>query len=166
MKRWVTYGILCAGAVLAAGVVSPAVGQPPVAPGVAGPAVPVRPRQPGGLFGDSLGSYRTIEGALYDGPGKVESNTLMVDTLDGRKLDRPVAVLVRNVRLPARERCVLKGYELGEMIGRPPAEYDAAREQGKDADELAKRDQAVWRWRPYFVVLIAVKPGGLEVRKP
>jgi hypothetical protein len=90
----------------------------------------------------------------------------MVDALDGRKLDRPVAVLVRNVRLPARERCVLKGYELGEMIGRPPAEYAAAREQGKDADELAKRDQAVWRWRPYFVVLSAVKPGGLEVRKP
>jgi hypothetical protein len=127
---------------------------------------PIRPRSPGGILGDSLGWYVTIEGILYDGIGKVESNTLVVDTIDGKKLQKPVFVLVRNVSLPAKERCILKGYELGEMIGRPPAEYAAAREQGKDAEELARRDQTIWRWRPYFVVLIAAKPAGLEIRNP
>lgn len=89
-----------------------------------------------------------------------------MDTVDGKRLDKPVHVLVRNLpRLAARQRCVLKGYELGEMIGRPPAEYAAARERGQDPEELAKRDQTVWRWRPYFVVLIVVEPKGLDVPK-
>lgn len=166
MKRLVYFGIVCSGTVLCGMVMSTAVGQPSAAPGGAVPVAQVRPRQPGGLLGDSLGSYLTIEGVLDEGKGKVESNTLMVDTLDGKKLGKPVSVLIRNVRLPAKERCVLKGYELGEMIGRAPAEYAAAREQGQDAEELAKRDQTVWRWRPYFVVLIAVSPEGLDLRKP
>lgn len=125
-----------------------------------------RPRWPGGLLGDTLGEYLTIEGVPSDGRGKVESNTLLVDRLNGEKLDRPIPTRVRNVRLPAEGRCVLKGYELGEMIGRPPAEYAAAKEQGKDPDELARFDQTAWRWRPYFVVLIAVSPKELEVRDP
>ena len=125
-----------------------------------------RPRWPGGFLGDTLGEYLTIEGVPSDGRGKVESNTLVVDTLNGKKLDRPIPIRVRNVRLPAEGRCVLKGYELGEMIGRPPAEYAAAKEQGKDPDELARFDQTAWRWRPYFVVLIAVSPKELEVRDP
>jgi hypothetical protein len=127
---------------------------------------PVRPQVPGGVLSDLIGTYQTIEGLRYEGNSKVESNTMIVDTLNGKKLDKPIQVLIRNVQLPAKQRCVLKGYELGEMIGRPPAEYDAARDRGEDAEELAKRDQTVWRWRPYFVVLIAAKPDGLEVRQP
>jgi hypothetical protein len=49
------------------------------------------------------------------------------------------------------------------MIGRPPAEYDLTKELSGDPDELAKRDATVWRWRPFFVPLIAIEPKGLEV---
>jgi hypothetical protein len=153
MKAFAYVGIICVAAPMA-------VGQPPVAP-----AKTVGPRQPGGFLGE-LGTYLTIEGVLVKGL-KVESPALLVDTVNGKKLDKPVPLHVRNVRnLPAKQRCVLKGYELGGMIGRPPAEYAAAREQGQDAEELAKRDALVWQWRPYFVALIAVEPEGLELFKP
>ena len=96
----------------------------------------------------------------------------MVDTVNGKKLDQPIAIPVRapgspaqHLHLPKKTRCVLKGYELGEMIGRPPAEYAAARERGENPEELAKRDATPWRWRPYFVVLVAVEPKGLELPK-
>ena len=98
---------------------------------------------------------------MYEGPGKVESNTLIVDTVNGQKLNRPVLVLVRNVRLPTKTRCILKGYECGEMIGSPPALRQATEEQGREYVELSA---AVWRWRPYFVVLIAAEPKGLELK--
>ena len=75
--------------------------------------LPLTARQPGGFIKEQLGIYLTIEGVLYDGNGKVESNSLVVDTVDGNKLDKPIVILVRNVRLPAKTRCILKGYELG-----------------------------------------------------
>ena len=142
-------------------------GQAPGGPGGAR-AEQLRPRPPGGLFGDRLGEYRTIEGVRAEG-GKIETGTLLVDTVDGKKLDKPMAIVVRprgyptrRLDLPAKKRCVFKGYELGEMIGRPPAEYNAAKERGEDADELVKWDAVPWQWRPYFVVLITVEPKGLE----
>ncbi len=98
--------------------------------------LPLTPRQPGGFIKEQLGIYLSIEGVLYDGNGKVESNSLVVDTVDGKKLDKPLLILVRNVRLPAKTRCILKGYELGAMIGRPGAEYAAYKELGKDPQEL------------------------------
>ncbi len=125
--------------------------------------LPLTPRPPGGFIKEQLGIYLTIEGVLYEGNGKVESNSLMVDTVDGKKLDKPIVILVRNVRLPAKTRCVLKGYELGAMIGRPGAEYVAYKELGKDPQELRNRDATGFQWRPYFVPLIAVEPKGLEV---
>ena len=162
MKRFAYSGIVCAAAALSAMIISSAAGQSQVVPG--GTQVKsVRPRQPGGLLGDALGTYRTIEGVLYDGrQEKVESNTLLVDTVDGKKLEKPIGVLIRNVRpVPAKTRCVLKGYESGEMIGEPPAVSDAAKEQGtKHVPE-----SPVWGWHPYFVVLIAAEPKGLELHK-
>jgi len=127
-----------------------------------GGKLPIQPSQPTGHLG-ALGTYRTIEGVLYDGNGKVESNTLVVDVVDGKRLDKPIHILVKNTLIPAKVRCVLKGYELGEMIGRPPGEYALMKELGRDPSELAKRDAAVWRWRPFFVPLIATQPKGLEV---
>ena len=124
--------------------------------------IPLPATPPSGYLG-ALGAYRTIEGVLYDGSGKVESNTLVVDTVDGKRLPRPIQLLVRNVRLPSEIRCTLKGYELGEMIGRPPAEYALTKELGGDPNRLAARDATGWRWRPYFVPLIVTKPKGLEV---
>ena len=163
MKRFVYSGIVCAGAALCAMVISSAVGQSPVVPG--GTQVKsVRPRQPGGLLGDALGTYRTIEGVLYDGrQEKVESNTLLVDTVDGKKLEKPIGILIRNVRhVPAKTRCVFKGYETGEMIGYPDAIYAAAAEQGRTEKRMSPKS---YSWRPYFVVLIAVEPQGLELRE-
>jgi len=133
-----------------------------VVPSQQGNELPLPPRQPTGHLG-ALGTYLTIEGELYDGGGKVESNTLVVDIINGKRLDKPIHILVKNTRIPSKVRCVLKGYELGEMIGRPPAEYDLTKELGGDPDKLAKRDATVWRWRPFFVPLIAIEPKGLKV---
>jgi len=124
--------------------------------------LPQRPRQPTGHLGP-LGTYRTIEGVLYAGRGKVESNTLVVDVVDGKRLEKPIHILIKNARIPPKVRCVLKGYELGEMIGRPPAEYALTKELGRDPNELARRDATAWRWRPFFVPLIATGPKGLEI---
>jgi|GEM_PF-1760311 len=123
---------------------------------------PMRPIQPTGQLG-ALGTYRTIEGVLYDGGGKVESNTLVVDVVDGKHVDKPIYIFVKNTHIQAKVRCVLKGYELGEMIGRPPAEYALTKELGGDPSELAKRDAIAWQWRPFFVPLIATEPQGLEI---
>jgi len=120
--------------------------------------LPREPRQPGGYLSNDVGKYVTIEGVLYDGNEKVESNSLVVETVNGRKLETPAIVLIKNVRLPRRERCVLKGYELGEMIGSPPALREAAEENGEKYEE---QSAALWRWRPYFIVLSAAKPAGL-----
>ena len=160
MQRFIHARIACVAAVLCAMVVPDALGRSPAVQGGA-PVEAARPRQPGGLLGDTLGIYLTIEGVLYDGKGKVESNTLMVDTVDGKKLDTPIGILIHNVRrLPAKSRCVLKGYELGAMIGTPPAVPAATVEQGK---EYVERSAAAWRWRPYFVVLISAEPADLEL---
>lgn len=120
--------------------------------------LPLEPRQPGGNLSNDVGRYLTIEGVVYDGSGKVESNSLVVDTVNGKKLEKSAIVLIKNVRLPLKERCVLKGYELGEMIGSPPALREAVEEQGGKYEE---QSSAVWRWRPYFIVLSAAKPDGL-----
>jgi len=121
----------------------------------------LQPQQPGGFLSNRLGAYLTIEGVLYDGNEKVESNSLVVDMVNGKRLEKSLLILVRNVRLRVKERCILKGYELGEMIGSPPALREAAEEQG---DKYEERSSAVWRWRPYFVVLIAAKPDGLVIQ--
>src|SRR5262249_41414187 len=112
-------------------------------------------------LGYQLGKYLTIEGVRAE-EGKVGSRTLLVDTVSGKKLDKPVAVWVNNLDLPAKQRCVLKGYETGKMIGTPPAVLEAAKEQGGKNVEAR---QAVWQWYPYFVALIVVEPKGLELPK-
>ncbi|HEY8504817.1 MAG TPA: sigma-70 family RNA polymerase sigma factor [Gemmataceae bacterium] len=141
---------------------------PPAAPGAA-KAEPVRPRPPGGILGDHLGVYMTIEGVRFEGRGKVETGTLLVDTVNGKKLEKPVALQVRGLDYPAMTmgpldlpagRCVLKGYESGQMIGFPGAVLLAAKERGV---KITNRSQAAWQWRPYFVALIAVEPEGLEI---
>jgi hypothetical protein len=149
-------------------VAPPLAAAPLAAPHRAG-IVEAGPRQPGGLLRDRLGEYLTIEGTLAKG-AKIETGTLLVDTVDGKKLAKPVAVLVRNLKFSAtrphgeaKQRFVLKGYESGEMIGVAPAVWTAAREQGwKDVNP----SPFPWQWRPYFVALVAVEPEGLELDKP
>jgi hypothetical protein len=142
--------------------------QPRVAPG-GGDAV--RPRQPGGLLGDRLGEYMTIEGVLAEGV-KLETGTVLVDTVNGKKLDKPVAIVVR-VRgfdatrfdlpvayvMPAERRVILKGYESGEMIGVPPGVHEAAKELGRKEVPVSP---VPWQWRPHFVAYIISGPKAAE----
>jgi hypothetical protein len=67
-----------------------------------------------------------------------------------------------NLILPSKQRCILKGFESGEMIGVPPAVSAAAEEQGW---KEVPTSQAVWRWRTYFVALVVVEPKDLELQK-
>jgi hypothetical protein len=149
-----------------------AVGQPPVAlDDKQAPAA--RPRQPGGLLGDQLGRYLTIEGVKAEGV-KLESGTLQVDTVDGKKLANPILLVVRGAYIadhnlqparldfPSDRRCILKGFESGEMIGVPPAVRTAAQEQGWTEIPMSPVD---WQWRPHFVALVVVEPKELELRK-
>lgn len=80
--------IMCVAISLAAA--SLVLGQTPVAPNT-NTAV-CNPLQPTGVLGDELGVYRTIEGFLSEGI-KVETGTLIVDTVDGKKLDQPVSMV-------------------------------------------------------------------------
>jgi hypothetical protein len=168
MKGLIYIGLTFGAVALCAMAISIAAAEPQVGPGAApgdAKVKTVRPRSPGGLFTDQLGTYLTIEGVRAVGL-KIETPALLVDMLDGKKLDKPIAITVQNIPdLPSKQRCVLKGYELGKMIGRPPAEYDAAKEQGQNAEDLVKGDALTWQWRPYFVVLKVVEPKALEPRK-
>lgn len=172
MRNIVGVGIMCVGVSLTLISFPPAFGQSSVAP--SGPKTePVKAHQPGGVLSDQLGVYRTIEGIGSAG-GKVETGTFLVDTVDGRKLDKPIPLVIRGavvvnqnlqpagLSLPAKRRCILKGFESGEMIGVPPAVSAAAQEQGwKDVP----MSPVQWQWRPYFVALVVVEPKGLELRK-
>lgn len=114
---------------------------------------------PIGSLGHPLGDYLTVEGARIDA-GKTGASTLGVDTVNGRKLPRPIAIWVDNLSLPRAKRCKLKGYESARMIGKPPAEFDAAREKGKEAPG----PQVDWEVQVFFKALSVVEPEGLRVR--
>ena len=158
-------GIMCV--VISLATASLVFGQTPVAPNTN--TVFVKPLQPTGVLGDELGVYRTIEGFLSEGI-KVETGTLIVDTVDGKKLDQPVSMVIRGamivnhnlqpaiLSLPPKQRCILKGFESGEMIGVPPAVSIAAKEQGWNDVPMSPIN---WQWRSHFAALVVVEPKGL-----
>lgn len=165
MKRHVCGGVMLATTILCATVNPFAMAQIPSATNDA-KAKTFRPYQPGGILRDQLGVYLTIEGVRTDA-GKVESGTLLVDTVDGQLLQKPIPVLIRtpgyppkHIKLPVRQRCVFRGYESGGMIGIPQAVYAAATEQGRTESDVSPKP---FSWRPYFVVLIVAEPNGLEL---
>lgn len=172
MNGFVSSGIACVGVALGAMAISTAVGQPPAVLGGAKVVRAAFPRQPGGLLRDQLGDYLTIEGVKAEG-GKLETGTLLVDAVDGKKLAKPILLVVRGASianhnlqparldLPAKQRCVFKGYESGEMIGVPPAVGTAAKEQGWKEVPMSAVE---WQWRSHFVALIVMEPGELELR--
>jgi hypothetical protein len=115
---------------------------------------------PEGTLGHPLGTYLTIEGARAE-TGKVGTKTLLVDTINGKRLDRPIGIWIDNVAsLPKRERCIIKGYETGKMIGVPPAVIEAARE----AARAVPPSQATWQFYRFFVMISPVRPEGLIER--
>jgi hypothetical protein len=154
MKRF-----MCVFAVLSALAMPLAIGQQPPAPG-GGKVEPNGPRHPSGKLGDDLGAYLTIEGMKLE-EGKVGERTLIVNTVNGKRLKKPIPIWIHNLDLPSKTRCVFKGYETGHMIGTPPAVYEAAKEQGREVGG----GQAAWQWHSFFVVLIVAEPKGLELPK-
>jgi hypothetical protein len=160
MKRLIRVGVVCASAGLCALAIPLVGGQsPPAAPGGGG-GEGGRPLPPHGILGDHLGAYLTVEGVKFEN-GWAGEQTLRVDRVNGKRLKKPVTIGVRNLKLPSKKRCVLKGYESGKMIGDPPAAIEAAKEQGKEIVV----GQAGWQWEPYFVALIVVEPKGLKLFK-
>ena len=135
------------------------------------PPAEKRPEQPTirtgevplGLLGRPLGEYLTIEGVRYEPKPALmldTSRTLLVDTVNGKKLPKPIQVHVATVRvLPQEGRCVLKGYESGRMRGTPPAAFKAAKEAGKPIEP----GTLVWGWQFHFVATSAVSPSGLKI---
>jgi hypothetical protein len=116
---------------------------------------------PIGSLGAPVGSYLTIEGLRFDGM-KTGFQTLLVDTVNGDKLNKPVAIGVENIdALPKDVRCVLKGYETFQMVGPPPAYFAAAKEAGREVT----RPQAGWQVRLFFMATSVVAPKGLTVEK-
>jgi hypothetical protein len=111
-----------------------------------------------GSFGSPLGKYLTVGGTIAH-PGRWPE--LLVDTVDGRKLAAPVLIPLggadfRSGRirsyfeaLPEGQRCVLRGFESGQMAGRPKAVEQA---------EGWPRGASGWYFRKHFEVTSVVEP--------
>ena len=116
---------------------------------------------PTGSLKHPLGTYLTIEGARVEPEATMQAgvNTLLVDTLNGKKLDKSIGIWIENVdSLPKHSRCILSGYETGRMVGVPPAVIEAAKEEGKDIT----MPQVGWHFHQYFIVTSVVTPKDLK----
>ncbi len=74
-----------------------------------------------GRLGLSLETSLQIEGVR--GEHSRGTRTLLVDTISGKTLEKPVGIWIQNVwrpGLPSGVRCVFKGYETGRVIGCSP----------------------------------------------
>jgi len=121
---------------------------------------------PSGKLGFPLGTYLTVEGQAARAGFKVNPTcTLVVDTVNGKRLAQPMPVVVEDLNtenpLPQRGRVIIKGYESGKMIGIPPGAVEAAKEAGK---EIAS-PQAGWQFYRFFVLTSWVHPKRTESQK-
>lgn len=110
---------------------------------------------PFGYMGYPLGTYLTIEGIRLE-KGKVGTQTLLVDTVNGERLKQPVAIWINNVKqqgLPKEKRCIIRGFESGKMAGIP---WEVA-----EAENLAI-PQRPWQFERYFIITSVVAPKELE----
>ncbi len=115
---------------------------------------------PVGSLGSPLGSYLTLEGHRVDG-FKTGVETLLIDTINGKRRDAPIGIWVDNEQLPPPPfRCTVKGYEMARMLGVPPAVEQAAKEAGENIG----LPQAGWQVQLYFVALspVALKDVALK----
>ena len=113
---------------------------------------------PSGKLGFPLGTYLTVEGEAAKPGLKVNPTcTLVVDTVNGKKLKEPVDIWIDNVAaLPQGERCSIKGYESGRMVGVP--------------DEVATAEnlpvpQTAWHFYRYFIMTSSVQPKDLAKKE-
>lgn len=112
---------------------------------------------PKGKLGYRLGVYLTIEGIRME-RGKVGTRTLLVDTVNGKKLETPIATWIDNIKdpgIPEGEKCILRGYESGKMIGMPEEVIKA---------EHVSQPQAGWQFFRYFIITSVVQPASVVIK--
>ncbi len=107
---------------------------------------------PQGLLGHRIGTYLHLEGMRSD-QGKSGHSTLLVDHVNGERLDPPTSIWLDNLELPEGERCRVSGFETGRWIGIPP---DVARM------EAMNPRQAGWQFAISFVVTSIQAPESLR----
>jgi hypothetical protein len=110
---------------------------------------------PDGKLGFALGTYLTIQGKAHKGGPKVNpTSTLVVDTVNGKGLEHPSAVIIEPLVgiLPQSGRIVVKGYETGRMVGGLPP--------GVPRVKGATEPQAVWQFYRTFVITSWAQPKG------
>jgi len=110
-----------------------------------------------GLLGQPLGTALKIEGVREREHGKFASDILLVDTLNGQKLTRPISIWIQNAKqpgLPSKTRCVLKGYETGLMVGIPPALL---------GENQINTNPFDWQLQRRFVITSVVEPKSLAI---
>ena len=95
-----------------------------------------------GRLGHWLGTYLAI-GGVRETLGIVGPGQMLVDTVDGARLDPPVWIWIEGVSLTAGERVELKGYESGRFTGMP---------EGVASATGLPRTQAGWQFHNYFIV--------------
>lgn len=111
---------------------------------------------PDGKLGYPLGTYLTIAGMRPE-IGKGASRSLIVDKINGKKLAQPIEIWIENTQtLPEGKRCILEGYENGEMIGNPG--------QAIQNGDLTPQ-QAPWQFYRYFIVTNIIEPTTLKINE-
>jgi tetratricopeptide (TPR) repeat protein len=116
---------------------------------------------PMGLLGYPLGTYLTIEGASGEWTEKMP-NTLFVYRVNGERLPMglfSMQIWIDNASvgtLPKGTRCILRGYETGEMRGVPSEIIKK---------ERLERPEEPWGFYRYFVVTSVITPSGLKIEE-
>lgn len=113
-----------------------------------------------GLLGSPFGTYHTIEGTRIDFTFS-GTRTLQVDTIDGKKLDKPIQIWVENIAqpgLPEKTRVILKGYESGRFTGSP--------RMPKEEEEKWGAQQVFFHFHRFFVPTTIVEPQDLKFQNP
>jgi hypothetical protein len=111
-----------------------------------------------GTLGFPLGTYLLIEGTRYapEQPALVPTDcVLVVDTVNGKKLSKPIWIEIEGTVLTAGVRYLFKGYEDGAMRGQPPALDQADREAGREPPVL---QQSGWYFEFRFIPTSIVSP--------
>ena len=114
---------------------------------------------PIGRLGLPIGTYLRIEGHRYEPtkpPFKVHARTILVDTVQDKRLDVPIKLSIKNVdtdSLDIETRCVFNGYEAGVWGGSP-----------EGLPPGTPVESHVFHFHPYFVVVSVEAPKGLKVK--
>jgi hypothetical protein len=112
---------------------------------------------PPGILEPHLGAYLVIEGVRIQEVMTAGVQTLQVDTVNGKKLEKQVPIWIDHVALPKDTRCILRGYESVRMIGVP--------------EEVLKQEkrtppQVGWQLQHYFIITSVVEPKDLDRGEP